>query len=81
MCYADFIYDYGDGIEAAAEIMGLAEPLPNNISVKVSYYASFRDLYLEDGNEEMVKYYNNKLSEFLPSEAPEEMLDIVEEEE
>ena len=81
ICYAEFVYKYGGGIEDAKNVMLLAEPLPNDLDVWISYYASFRDLYLEAGDEDGAAYCNGILNRLSPSDAPEEEINVYKEEE
>ncbi|MBR2836948.1 hypothetical protein IKE79_01155 [Candidatus Saccharibacteria bacterium] len=65
MCYATFVYEYGDGIVAASSLMNDVENLIGDASERVSsdYYAVFKRLYMNAGDSDMAEYYNNKIVE------------------
>ena len=67
-CYARFVYDAGDGIDAAVVIMDRLELWLDNESVLSNYYTVLRDLYRENGSMGEVEYYDDLLYEMNNSE-------------
>lgn len=65
VCYAQFIYRYGSSLDDAIRVAKLAEPLPNDLMVQISYYASMRDLYMEADDDERAEYYDQRVKRLL----------------
>lgn len=63
MCYADFAYENGDGMDRAVEIMKSVEPLPEDNTVKMDYYVKMIDLYQKVDDAEMIDYYKKIMNE------------------
>ena len=59
VCYADFVYDAGEGIDSAVAVMNRLEPWLDEDIMRLNYYTGLRDLYNEDGNMEQANYYND----------------------
>ena len=59
VCYADFVYDAGEGIDSAVAVMNRLEPWLDEDIMRLNYYTGVRDLYNEDGNMEQANYYND----------------------
>ena len=81
MCYADFVYDYDGGLDAALNVADLAKPLPKAVDVQAHYYVSLRDIYEKAGNEAGVRYCEQMLEQLMPTEPPVDDPSMVEEEE
>lgn len=64
--YANFMYDYGEDINAVFEIIKRGENYLDNDDVAIYYYGAALNIYEKLGDEEMINHCNQKLNELVP---------------